>query len=127
MALDLTIIVHFASREGVLSDKQERVQLSIIDGIIAGEGEGPLSPRPVKSGVLIFSDNVVAGDYLACRLMGFAPERIPLLRAALENPALAGSGNELCVADGQVRQMAELRPVLGRTFVAPSGWKETLQ
>jgi hypothetical protein len=127
MALDLAKIVHFANRAGKLTEKRQRAHLSIIDGIIGGEGEGPLSPRAVKSGVLIFSDNVVTGDHIACRLMGFAPKRVPLVRGALDYEALAGGAHEFCVVDGQLRDVAALSPILGRAFVAPSGWQDALQ
>ena len=44
MALDLTRIAHFADRCGIMRDKPARRHLTFIDGVIAGEGNGPRPP-----------------------------------------------------------------------------------
>lgn len=44
--------------------------LAILDGLVGGEGEGPLSPQPVASGVLLAARNPVALDTVASVLMG---------------------------------------------------------
>jgi len=45
--------------------------MSVIDGIIGGEGDGPLLPIPKSSGVLLAGFNPLAVDICATRLMGF--------------------------------------------------------
>jgi uncharacterized protein (DUF362 family) len=57
--------------------------LSVVDGIIGGEGDGPMSPDPVRCGVILAGTHPVAVDTVAAVLMGFDPGRIPLLREAL--------------------------------------------
>ncbi len=44
--------------------------LTIIDGVIGGE-TSELSTKPVKHGVMVASDSVVAADIVASKLMGF--------------------------------------------------------
>ncbi|MEZ0537803.1 DUF362 domain-containing protein [Caldicellulosiruptoraceae bacterium PP1] len=56
--------------------------LGIIDGIVAMEGEGPSAGNPKKLNVLIVSDDLLAADYIACKIIGLDIERVPLLRVA---------------------------------------------
>lgn len=47
--------------------------LVITDGFIGGEGAGPLSSSPVHSKTIIATNDVVAADAIACRIIGFDP------------------------------------------------------
>jgi uncharacterized protein (DUF362 family) len=128
MALDLARILHHADVAGVMHEARQRTHLSLIDGVVGGEGEGPLAPSPVPSGVLVFGDDVVAADRAACRLMGFDPERIPLVARAggpMRFP-VAGAPGEI-VYDGRPTDEAALAPAAGRPFVAPRGWRAHLE
>jgi uncharacterized protein (DUF362 family) len=80
MVLDLARIMTYANREGELQTSPCRRHLALVDGVVGGEGEGPLFPDPVHSGLLIFSDDLVAADYACATAMGFDPQRIPKLR-----------------------------------------------
>ena len=53
---------------------------SIVDGIVGGEGNGPLAPEPVRAGVLVAGEDLLAVDAVAARLMGFDPHRLPFYR-----------------------------------------------
>jgi uncharacterized protein (DUF362 family) len=83
MAVDLARIVNYADKNGVMKDKRQRTHLCLVDGVIAGEGNGPLSPSAVHAGTLIFGDDIVSVDGAACRTMGFDPQCIPMVREAL--------------------------------------------
>ena len=63
-----------------MSSIPQRKFFSIIDGIIGGEKEGPLTPSPKKCGVLIAGFNPIAVDLVATRLMGFDYRQIPKFR-----------------------------------------------
>lgn len=54
--------------------------LSVIDGVIGGEGEGPFCPSPVDAGVLVVGEDLLATDAAACAVMGLDPEAVPYLR-----------------------------------------------
>ncbi len=56
-----------------------RAYLAILDGIVAGEKEGPLSPTPRAEGLLLASRNPAALDTAAAALMGLDYRRIPQL------------------------------------------------
>jgi len=57
-------------------------RLSIMDAIVAMEGEGPGSGRPREVGLLLASRNALALDVVASHIMGLERERNPLLVAA---------------------------------------------
>ena len=61
-----------------------RSALVVMDAIQAMEGNGPRGGTLVPLGLLIVSDDPVAVDAVACRLVGVDPERMPVLRMAQE-------------------------------------------
>lgn len=56
--------------------------LSILDGIVGMEGEGPSAGTPIQAGVLIGGTNCYAVDTVACEVMGLNAKAMPLLKAA---------------------------------------------
>lgn len=56
--------------------------LTIIDGLIALEGQGPLYGTPKNSNVLIVGKDCVSTDAVASYLMGFDPKEVPYLDLA---------------------------------------------
>ena len=59
--------------------------LCIIDGRIGLEGKGPIQGDPVRSNTIILSNDALAADLTACRLMGIAPEAVPHVRQTLKD------------------------------------------
>ncbi|MBI9083714.1 MAG: DUF362 domain-containing protein [Desulfobacterales bacterium] len=58
--------------------------LTIVDGILAMEGEGPgKGGTPRTLGVIVGSTDAAAADLAICRILGFDPERLPTHRAAV--------------------------------------------
>lgn len=85
MCLDLNKIVLYGNYDGSLrSEKpaQRKRYLSLVDGIIAGEGSGPSNPDPVAAGLVIFGGNPAYVDATCAYLMGFDPDKIPLVHHA---------------------------------------------
>ncbi len=76
MTSDLAHIFYFADVHGVVHDTQQRRMFSIIDGIVGGEGKGPLEPTAHRAGCIIIGENLLAVDLVATRLMGFDPRRV---------------------------------------------------
>lgn len=58
--------------------------LTVVDGTIGGETWGPLSCRPVNFQTVVVSNDVVAADAVACRLMGYDPLSVVHIRKAHE-------------------------------------------
>ncbi len=80
--LDLNRALLYADAEGRLHDAPRRATLHVLDGVVAGDGDGPLRPMPVRTGLLLASLNPVALDDCATRLMGLNPDRIPIVAQA---------------------------------------------
>jgi uncharacterized protein (DUF362 family) len=76
MTVDLAKILFFADKDGKIHDEKQRNIFCLIDGIIAGENKGPLSPDEKRSGCLIGGENPIAVDMVAARLMGFDINKI---------------------------------------------------
>jgi uncharacterized protein (DUF362 family) len=85
MAADLMKILPFADRRGQLQAAPQRRTFSVIDGVIGGENNGPLSPDPVPAGVLLAGENLLAVDLVATRLMGFDPLKLKMYAHLLAN------------------------------------------
>ena len=76
MTSDLAKILFFADANGVLQSSRQRRMFCVVDGIIAGEREGPLAPAAKASGCLVMGENPFAVDLVTTRLMGFDPRKI---------------------------------------------------
>jgi uncharacterized protein (DUF362 family) len=90
MCLDLNKIMFYGKSDGTFrapntsgdtsgKTSGRKTYLSIVDGIIAGQGNGPMNPDPIDSGLLIFGSDPARVDATAAVLMGFEPERIPIV------------------------------------------------
>jgi uncharacterized protein (DUF362 family) len=82
MVLDLNTALRFADRQGRLHATPQRAWWCIVDGIIAGEGQGPLGTRPKSCGVILGGADPVAVDATAAWLMGFDPSQIKMIARA---------------------------------------------
>lgn len=69
--------------------KKNRKYLSVVDGIVAGEGRGPFCPHSKKANVLIMGDNLLSTDVVAARVMGFEPSKIRYLEYFINSGFIA--------------------------------------
>lgn len=102
--MDIQMIAQFGSVDaegkGVINESRQRRVYSICDGIIGGQGEGPLIPDPLPLGIMALSDNPYLMDVVGGTLFGLNLDRIPLLHFAKENTNLEGS--EIMLNDEKV-------------------------
>ncbi|MGD0262148.1 MAG: DUF362 domain-containing protein [Verrucomicrobiota bacterium] len=61
-----------------------RTDLAILDGRIGLEGKGPIFGRPKRLNRLVVSNDALAADQTACRLIGLEPDTVPHLRYAAQ-------------------------------------------
>jgi uncharacterized protein (DUF362 family) len=113
--LDLNRILFYADKEGHLTESPQRRYLAIVDGIIAGEGEGPLASTPRHSGLLVAGEDPALVDLACLRAMGLAERAVAMVSRAFEDPIVPGSrASDLKVfLDG---------PGPSGRFVAPKTW-----
>ena len=81
-----------------------RPDLTLIDGLVGGEGNCPAPVDAVDSRLLLSGTQVVETDRIAARLMGFDPQQIALLCAA----------DERGLGDAAVEVVGDLQPVAFR-------------
>jgi hypothetical protein len=131
MALDLARIATYGRPDGTLQRTPARKHLVLIDGITGGEGEGPAHCTAFNSGVLLFGDDLAAVDFLCASLMGFDPQKIPMVREALcleKYPVKNGSLlDKSIVHNGQALSMQDFIDGEWYHFEPQDGWKECLQ
>jgi uncharacterized protein (DUF362 family) len=127
MVLDLNRVLRYADADGRLHDRPVRRVFHLVDAIVAGQGNGPLDPTRNPVGLILAGTNPVAVDLVCAHLMGFDPQRLPLLREARERHSLPLASFD--PADITVRSndaslqgsLSELRtPFAG--FEPPPGW-----
>ncbi len=56
--------------------------LNIVDGLICGEGFGPIYTSPVEKNIIVASTDVVATDAVCGMVMGIEPWEVPITRLA---------------------------------------------
>ncbi|HJZ11272.1 MAG TPA: DUF362 domain-containing protein, partial [Acidobacteriota bacterium] len=90
MCIDLNRCLYFSNAEGTFFNAKTPVRtvLTILDGIIAGEGEGPLAPLDVPLGAVLAATDPVALDIVAVRLMGFDENKLPKIYEAMRAETL---------------------------------------
>lgn len=125
MSVDLAKIMHFVDKTGKVNDHNVRKNLVMIDGIIGGEGQGPLKPKPVITNTLIFSDNIVDGDFAGSIVMGYEPEKIKIIDSFYtdkSNLKLVNSRPNQFIFNYQDLCRNELHSKINFTYLSPIGW-----
>ncbi|MGV3773591.1 MAG: DUF362 domain-containing protein [Verrucomicrobiales bacterium] len=83
MVLDLNKCLFFFGGNGQPRKKPVRY-LAVVDGIVGGEGNGPMAPDAKPAGVIIAGSNPAAVDAVAATIMGFDHQKIRLLDNAFK-------------------------------------------
>lgn len=119
MILDLNKILIYGNATGKMADTPQRKLFCVVDGIIAGEGDGPLMPQAKACGLVAAGVNFLLIDLLLIGMMGFDHNKIPLYRNSqqinrykLTN--VSSSDSKLC---SNINGCA-----LNIPFKAPPGW-----
>ncbi len=85
MCLDLNKIVFYGNPDGSLREAtpgNRKRHFVLVDGILAGQSRGPLDPDPVPACVLLFGVHPPSVDATCAYLMGFDPDKIPIVARA---------------------------------------------
>lgn len=85
MCLDLNKLVLYGNPDGSLRPplpQSRKRHYVLVDGILAGQGRGPLNPDPLPAGVVMFGTHPPSVDAVCAYLMGFDPDKIPIVSRA---------------------------------------------
>jgi uncharacterized protein (DUF362 family) len=126
MTLDLQRVLHYGVGSGTLSTRVQRKIITITDAIVAGEGEGPLSPTPIDLGIMTLGTNTPAVEWVHGILIGIDPRKLALTRESFmphRFPLAGFSPDSIAIlADGHRVSPSVLFSRYGRRFRLPTGW-----
>jgi uncharacterized protein (DUF362 family) len=129
MIYDLNLVMQCADAAGHLQETPARRCFCLVDGLISGEGNGPLQPLPRETDWLVVGEDPFAIDAILCWFMGFDPEKVPALarRGEYAGPVWGDFDfEELEVElDGQTARVAA--SPLNLRFVPPPGWRNHIE
>ena len=69
--------------------------LTIMDGIIGMEGEGPSAGIPRKVGIILGSTNPYALDVVGCKLINLDPSKVPTVQRSIERGLINKDFNDI--------------------------------
>ena len=124
MIYDLNLVLQRADRRGLLQPSPQRATVTIVDGLVAGEGDGPLKARPRDTNMMFAGRDSFAIDTTLSWMMGFDPGAIPMLSRRREYLGAGWGGFDLldlriCVDDVEQRL---LDCPLNFHFAPAPGW-----
>lgn len=124
MIYDLNMVVQRLDASGQLQSAPQRHYFCIVDGLVAGEGDGPLYPKPRPVDWLVCGDDPFAVDATLAWFMGYDPSRLQILRhrAAFMGPQWGDFELEdlEVVLDGRRELLKDC--TLNFAFQPPPGW-----
>jgi hypothetical protein len=127
MSLDLARISLYGTSDGRMAAQPVRRHFVLTDGIIAGEGQGPLDVEPVHFGYLSWSEDLAASDVVNSAAMGMDLDQLPIVRGAFQLSdypltTLARPEEVALTVNGHRLSLTEFRRSEARTFRMPRGW-----
>jgi len=85
MVLDLNKIAIYGNVDGTLTKQPQRQLFSLCDGIIGGQGDGPLRPEPLALGVISLTNHSGMNDLAMATLMEFEIKKISMLNEVFKS------------------------------------------
>lgn len=129
MIYDLNLVLQCVDAAGQLREQPARRSFCMVDGLVSGEGNGPLQPLPRATDWVAFGDDPFAIDTALCWFMGFHPDKVPVLaqRAGYAGPAWGDFElNDLAVeVDGRRMKLADSD--INFHFAPPPGWRDHIE
>jgi hypothetical protein len=137
MCADLNRCIYYSDKQGLHLEAPSPVRkiLTVLDGLVAGEMNGPLAPRDVPLGVVLSALDPIALDLAAVRLMGFDEARIPKLQEVMTSSELrvteVRKPSDVEIAEGEAALGNDLTPPRvyplhslqsPHRFIPHSGW-----
>lgn len=132
MCLDLNRILLYGKPDATMSANIQRRVIHLTDAVIAGQGDGPLAPEPLPLRLILAGNNAAAMDFVGAHLLGYAPERIPIVREAFKPFSYPlttfGPGDIVLTGDigkGNAEEVLRARKI-HHSITYPAGWREAV-
>jgi uncharacterized protein (DUF362 family) len=123
MVFDLNKIAVYGRDDGTIANTPQRVLYSLCDGIVGGQGDGPLHPDPLPLGLISFCNHAALNDVCMGVLMGFDIQKIALLKEAA---AIAKKDKAQLYFNGAMLSHPEELAKQAVKTIPPPGWKNHL-
>lgn len=121
--LDLNRILLYANKQGEICKTKQRNYFCVLDGIVAGELDGPLDPAPKPAGMLLAGFDPVAVDVIGTEVMGFDHEKIKTTVHIDQSKGEALGENNI----NNISTVGNVDKSLNLNFVPPHYWKEIIK
>jgi hypothetical protein len=124
MIYDLNLILQCVDAEGALHDRPQREYFCIVDGLICGQGDGPLFPSRRDMDWMICGRDPFAIDATLAWFMGFDAARMPILsqRARYLGPSWGDFELDALAVSVDDRVGALTSFARPEAFTPPPGW-----
>jgi len=123
---DLNRILIYADKSGRMIEEPQRRIFTVVDGIIAGQKEGPLVPEPKQCWILVAGQCPVEVDLVCSRIMGFDYTKMPVFRHVMSDhkyPLYWGEPNYIEIASERCRTFAGVYDAYNCGLEPAAGWK----
>jgi hypothetical protein len=131
--LDINRALMYGTADGQLHPQPSKRRFVLVDGIVGGQGMGPVFADPVRCGVIIAGANAVATDAVATEVMGFDFRRVPYIDEAFrltQYPLARFAPDAIHVVsnvEAWTGPLDALRAAAPFAFEAPTGWRGRIE
>ncbi|HEX6716499.1 MAG TPA: DUF362 domain-containing protein [Pyrinomonadaceae bacterium] len=126
--LDLNRILLYGELDGSMASAPRRRVVHLADAIIAGQGDGPLSPQPLPLGLLLAGNNAACVDWLGAQLLDYDPQLVPIVREAFARfqwPISTCRPDEITVSgDWGTGKLDDVLVKQTPPVIHPFGWRD---
>ncbi len=129
MVLDLNRALLYGNRDATWRETgKSKKYLAIVDGIVGGEGSGPLCPDSIKSQILVAGTSPAETDAVAARIMGFPLSQLSIIERAFDQhrwPLFKRQIKEIRIYDKRFDEQVSaenLKTVVTGGFKPHFGW-----
>jgi len=125
--LDLNRVLLYGETDGSMSSETRRTVVHLADAVIAGQGDGPLSPQPLPLGLLFAGNNAACMDWFGALLLGYDPRLLPIVREAFAEfrwPISTAQPEEIRLLGDWGEDKIDRIKIKEMPVVHPLGWRD---
>jgi uncharacterized protein (DUF362 family) len=125
--LDLNRVLLYGEVDGSIASSPRRRVIHLADAIVAGQGDGPLSPQSLPLNLLFAGNNAACVDWFGARLLGYDPELLPIVRGAFECfrwPISTSQPSEITLSGDWGKGKLDRMTIKEVSVIYPVGWRD---